>query len=42
MKEPKRISEIIESMDIFANEPKTIINKLPIKKSRKSRQRLTA
>ena len=41
MKEPKRISEIIESMDIFAKEPKVVIKIYP-KKSRKSRQRLTA
>ena len=41
MREPKRISEIIELMDIFANEAKVIIKMYP-KKSRKSRQRLTA
>jgi hypothetical protein len=35
MKEPTHISEIIESMDIFRNEPKPLIfNKMRTKKSR--------
>ena len=41
MKEPKRISEIIEEMNLFQHEPKLILKIYP-KKSRKSRQRLTA
>lgn len=41
MKEPKHISEVIVEMDIFAKEPKVVIQIYP-KKNRKSRQRLTA